>query len=336
MAAGSYENAMNLYGQVAGMDFENGESASLKYSESLNLYRTDIVTQVNNYITNSDYDQAMLVLEQALTVLPEDTQFLELQQTCVDGEYQFGIQQMIAEAQVYADSKDYAGALTCLDGYIEANPEEVQLQDARSTMLKDYEAYILEESLRLAREGSYEHAANLAKAGLGYFESAEVTRLLEIYKSYIPVLLGEMEIFQNNTKGGSMASKTDEADAFQEDNYGNKYEHSFSADCGSVVYLVNFKYQTFSGTVGFPKGVETDSFRTSATLRILGDGKEIAKFADFTSDSKPQFFELDITAYEKITLEWESAGDNIWRNWGYFATIFDGVMEPIPVELPAE
>lgn len=336
MTAEDYETAQNLYGQVAGMDFENGETASQKYAESLNLYRTDIVTQVNTYITNNDYEQAKLVLEHALTVLPEDSQLIELQQSCMDGEYQYGIQQMIAEAQVYAEGKDYSGALICLDGYIEANPEEVQLKDARAALLKDYEAYVIEESLRLAREEKYEHAANLAKAGLGYFENVEVTRLLEIYKSYIPVLLGEMEIFKNDTKGGSMASKTDEADAFEEDNYGNKYEHSFHAECGSVVYLVNFKYKTFSGTVAFPKGVESDSFRTSATLRILGDGKEIAKFADFTSDSKPQLFELDITAYEKITLEWKSTGDNIWRNWGYFATIFDGVMEPIPVELPAE
>ena len=329
MTAEDYETAQNLYGQVAGMDFENGETASQKYAESLNLYRTDIVTQVNTYITNNDYEQAKLVLEHALTVLPEDSQLIELQQSCMDGEYQYGIQQMIAEAQVYAEGKDYSGALTCLDGYIEANPEEVQLKDARAALLKDYEAYVIEESLKLAREEKYEHAANLAKAGLGYFESAEVTRLLEIYKSYIPVLLGEMEIFVDKSDGLDV-------DAFEEDNYGNKYEHSFSAENSTVAYLVNFKYQTFSGTVGFPKGQEADSFRSSATLKIYGDGKEIAKFVDVTADTKPQFFELDISAYEKVTLEWNCAGGNVWRNWGHFATVFDGVLVPIPVELPAE
>ena len=332
----NYGEAMNLYGQVAGMDFENGENAAAKYSEALNLFRDHVVAQVNTHIAANEYEQANLLIEQALVQLPDDLQLLQLQQTCADGEYQFSVQQMISEARAYSEGKDYPAALSCLDGYIEANPEEIQLKDARGVLLKEYETYVLEESLRLARAGEYQHAVNLAKAGLGYFESAEVTRMLEVYKSHVPVLLGEMEMFQNNTKGGSMASKTDEVDAFQEDNYGNKYEHSFSADCGSVVYLLNFKYQTFSGTVAFPKGVESDGYRSYATLKIMGDDKEIAKFTEFNSGSKPQLFELDVSAYERITLKWECAGSNIWRDWGYFATIFDGVLVPIPVELPAE
>ena len=336
LADKNFGEAMNLYAQVAGMDFENGENATAKYAEATTLFRDDVVAQANTHIAANEYDQAAMIIEQALVQLPEDLQLLQLQQSCTDGEYQYGIQQMIAEARAFGDGKDYPAALSCLDGYIKANPEEIQLQDARGVLLKEYEAYVLEESLRLAREEKYEHAANLAKACLSYFESAEVTRMLEIYKSHIPVLLGEMEMFQNNTKGGSMASKTDEVDAYQEDNYGNTYEHSFSADCGSVVYLLNFKYQTFSGTVAFPKGVESDNYRSFATLKILGDDKEIAKFSEFNSGSKPQFFELDVSAYEKITLKWECAGNNIWRDWGYFATIFDGQIVPIPVELPAE
>lgn len=36
---------------------------------------------------------------------------------------------------------------------------------------------------------------------------------------------------------------------------------------------------------------------------------------------------------EKIKLKWSCEGMNIWGDWGYFATIFDGMFIPIPKEL---
>ncbi len=48
----------------------------------------------------------------------------------------------------------------------------------------------------------------------------------------------------------------------------------------------------------------------------------------------PEPFSVDISKYDQIKFRWICEGSNIWGNWGYFATIFDGVMTPVPLPLP--
>lgn len=138
------------------------------------------------------------------------------------------------------------------------------------------------------------------------------------------ISLGQMEIFSNDSVGGSWHMYTDTRDEFLTDNYGNEYEHSFYAGHGSVTYLTNYLYDTFSGTVAFPKGGSYDKSRNSATLIIYGDDEVLKKFEKFNNLSSPEAFCLNIESYERIKLEWSCEGLNIWENWGYYATIFDG------------
>ena len=331
---GDYQGALGLYCMIAGADFENGEVASDRYDESVTLYRQQVVKEARSYITAGEFIMAYSLLDSALETLPGDMELLAVQQECIQAEYDHDIHMLLEEARLYMTNRDHVGALTFLDAAIQAYPEEMLLQQERSLCLTEFESYVHQESLRLAREGEYHHALSLAESGLSYFSSTDITELAIIYRSYIPVILGEMEMFQNNTKGGSWANKTDETDRYLEDNYGNVYTNSLSVGCGSVTYLVNFKYQIFKGVVGFPKGLESDSYRHSATLQIYGDDEMIAEFADVDGKSKPESFALDISSYEKITLKWTCTGANIWYDWGYFATVFDGFLVPIPLELP--
>lgn len=136
--------------------------------------------------------------------------------------------------------------------------------------------------------------------------------------------LGAMEIFSNNSEGGMMATYTDSRDEFLVDNYGNEYSHSFYAGHGSVTYLTNYQYDSFSGTVAFPKGAYYGAAADYATLTIYGDDQIIGTFEEFNNLSRPESFYYDIASYERIRLEWDCVGMNIWEDWGYFATIFDG------------
>ncbi len=142
--------------------------------------------------------------------------------------------------------------------------------------------------------------------------------------------LGKMEVFQRKTEGGSWATYTDRYDEYLEDNYGNTYSHSVSVGTGSLTYLVNYSYLSFTGTVAFPKGAKCDGYRSSATLRIYGDGELIAEFKDFNDGSRPETFSINIKQYERLTLKWTCKGSNIWHDWGYFATVFDGKLVPVP------
>ena len=137
------------------------------------------------------------------------------------------------------------------------------------------------------------------------------------------VRLEKMEIFQD---------KADNIyrDKYLTDNYKNQYSHSMSIDRGSLTYLVNYEYLTFSGTVAFPKGLSCDVYKKSATLKIYGDGDLLAEFNEVNDGSRPQAFSIDIADYERVKLVWSSNGtnSNSWSNWGYFATIFDGTLTP--------
>jgi len=289
---------------------------------------------VEGYIKSGEYSLAMTLIDDALDVAPDDSKLITVQQECLRAEYDSTIQSLVDEVRVYMASNDYVSALEFVDSCIVAYPEELLLQQERRDCLSEYETYVIEESLRLAKDEEYQHALSLAEAGLQYFTSAQVTELVMVYKNHITVILGEMEMFQNNSSGGSWGLKTDDTDKYLEDNYGNIYDNSLSVGSGTVTYLVNFKYQTFSGTVAFPKGKESDGFRESATLTIYGDDEVIAEFVNVDENFKPEFFSLDVSSYEIISLKWKCSGMNIWRDWGYFATIFDGVLVPIPLELP--
>ncbi len=140
------------------------------------------------------------------------------------------------------------------------------------------------------------------------------------------VRLGDMEIFLRKTDGGSSYQYSDEYDRYLTDNYGNTYSHSVSVGTGSLTYLVNHKYLTFSGTVAFPKGLYCDDYRSSATLSVYGDDRLIAEFKNINEATRPEAFSLNIGQYERITLKWTCKGRNIWEDWGYFATIFDGTL----------
>ena len=329
-----YEEAIRHYGIVVDKDFENAENAVDKRQQSMELYQTQVLKEVTVYLDNYDFATASALIKTALNVLPNNPYFLEALENCEKGEHAFKIHCFVEEARVYMKNNDYVGALKCLDEYIEANPEEVSLVEEKQACLLQFEQYVREESLRLAKEGKYQNALSLAESGLNYFTSPKVIEVAEVYRSHIPVILGKMELFQNKTDGGSFSSKTFNTNKYLEDNYGNVYENSVSVGCGSVTYLVNFKYQKFTGTVAFPKGLESDGPRKSATLIIYGDGNKIASFSKIDDSSKPEQFSLDISSYEKITLKWLCEGYNIWQDWGYFATIFDGIFEPIPMALP--
>ena len=149
-------------------------------------------------------------------------------------------------------------------------------------------------------------------------------------KDDLNINLGEMEIFKKDTVAGSNYTHSDQYDKYLKDTYNNEYEHSVSVGKGFLKYHVNQKFLSFKGVVACPKGKESDGFyRESTTLRIYGDDELLAEFKNFTDETEPVPFDINIAAYKMLTLEWKSKGNNAGHDWGYFATIFDGVLVPV-------
>ncbi|MBQ7802007.1 MAG: NPCBM/NEW2 domain-containing protein [Oscillospiraceae bacterium] len=330
---GDYGMAAALFAQVADADFEHGAEAAARLEDATSLYRAQVLEEVSGYIAGNAYTSAQALLSEAFGILPGDAALEEAYDACLQAEQDYTIQCLIEEARVYMDAGDYPGAIAFLDEQIAAHPEEASLQEEKAACMTRFEEYVINGSYQAAG-GDFAGAAALTASGLEYFTSEKVSELDRIYVSHLPVALGDMAISQNETKGGALDSETNKTDQYLEDKVGGVYTHSFSVGCGSVTYNVNQSYQTLSGTVAFPKSLETDATRKSATLTIYGDGKELAVFRKVTAATAPEAFSLDISACAQITLSWEVEGSGVWKDWGDFATIFDGTLTPIPLALP--
>ncbi len=148
-------------------------------------------------------------------------------------------------------------------------------------------------------------------------KKSDIFLLFFQYQFYI-INIADEELFATN------AEKIYVND-FLTTNYNDEYLTSFAVDQGYASFLVkNRGFTTFSGIIALPKDVHPDGYKTSAQLEIYID--EVLTFRSdiFTSESKPQQFDLDISNAEVIKISWTCSGGNIWSNWCYYATIFDG------------
>ncbi|MBO5129509.1 MAG: NPCBM/NEW2 domain-containing protein [Oscillospiraceae bacterium] len=331
--AGDYAAAIDLYTQVAQAGGEHSENAAVKREEAVLLYRAAVLESVTAFNAANEFGRSYTVIREALALLPGDDVVEEIYLDCIQAHHDYTMDGILAEVHASCDSGDYLGALAQLDSLIAEYPDDVRLQKERDDCVAAYEEHVFNEVYRLAAEENYSDAAALAAQGLGIFESQRVAELQQICLSHIPVNLGDMEIASNDTVGGVWNTHTLKIDEYLEDRYGGTYSHSLSVGCGTLTYQVGHRYDTFTGVVAFPKGLTSNAAKKSATLSIYGDGTQLAVFKNFSSGSMPMALNLDISGYETITLEWTCKGYNTWLDWGDFATIFDGVLTPIPQEL---
>lgn len=330
-----YEQAIRLYDKEANRESEDQSAAIRGRENAATAYREEVLAQVRVYVIEGQFREAIELLRNSLTVLPDDSVLMAEIEAVQQAEEESYLQEMIDTAMVYARNGDFPGSLAELDKYIEQYGAVEQLLTARRNCLTAYQAYVVEESLCRARSGNYTSALALAEQGLNYFNSAKVTELTLIYRSYIPVLLSDMEIFLNESHGGSWNAPTDMTNNYLSDNYGNQYTSSLTVSHGSVTYLLRGQYNTFSGTVACPK-LNISAGRDSATLYVYGDGKLLKTFSEFSPASSPESFTISVSGVERLQLSWDCAGYNVWENWGDYATIFDGAFFPTPLALPAE
>lgn len=136
--------------------------------------------------------------------------------------------------------------------------------------------------------------------------------------------LANMELFADGSSdaGGSNGFLKN---VYLTDNYGNAYNSSIGVKSGYLSYLVkDMGYTHFCGTIALPKEVSPDDAKLSAQLEIYIDNELLLHSEVFTNESKPQQFDLDITNAEVIKIVWSCNGYNVWKNWCYYATVFDG------------
>lgn len=225
---------------------------------------------------------------------------------------------------------EYDSALDKINDALVVLPKNTDLSSKLSDVKKDKETYeynveksnLLSQAKKEFDNKNYTKAISILHSSTKFANDADVKAKLAEYETYKPVS------FVNYIEDGYFDSDIytySYINKYYEDNYNNTYSSSYSIDDGYVSVLVKDKgFTSFRGTIALPKGKTPDGWHRAAQLTISVDGEEVFKSQEVTNASKPQPFDIDITNAEVITLSWESFGGNIWKNWGYFATMFDG------------
>lgn len=296
-----YWNAQQLYKSVEAISIEKEKS--------------DNYAKAKECFQNEDYVTAQTIF-MSLNGYKESYQYLE----------KIG-ESLYSKAEEQREQKEFISAMELLSN-IDGDGTWSRYQDAADLKNIIYDECIVDALQRAENEyyATYEIAGAIdilesCEVGLG--KDARLEAAIKDYRENTIVYLVNMDYFDetysNSTYGGRNINET------LIDNYEETFSNSMSCDCGHISYLVKDKgYSRFKGTVAFPKGYNSDGFRESANINIYADDKLIYTTQEFSATSKPEVIDLDITGAEVIEFEWNCEGWNIWHDWGYMATIYEG------------
>lgn len=109
------------------------------------------------------------------------------------------------------------------------------------------------------------------------------------------------------------------------DHFGNTYVYSLAVDSGSISVPINGKFTIFAGTIAYRGERSYHSNTKSAAFVVYGDGKKLYESPDIEIGTYPVDFMINVEDCQVVNIEWSCKGTNIWSNWGYEATIYNGI-----------
>ena len=320
---GDYAQAIPLFQQAQ----PAGEEAAFGLQQAKIAYKNSVLEQVEAAMAGGDLALAETTLTAAETILGEDEDLLralsDVQRMQADAAFAAREQEALrllreagpAEAFAYADG---------LQEDLSSGEQEYIQQLVRH----GYESDICDRAQAL-RADDPAAACTLLQEGLTWIQSERMEMLLSEIRSALPYYLVDMVPLRDETKSartGADSTVSRRQGGF--DSLSNEYSNSFWADAGSVSFSLSGGFASFTGTVAFPQGETSDIYRASATLQVFGDGRLIAEFKDMDAASVPMPFSIPVNGVQELTLLWTSEGANGWKDWGRFATVFDGRLIP--------
>ena len=323
-ANGNYAEAIPLYRQSLMAD----EGAAYRLTQAETAYKNDLLRSAEAAMDEGRYEEAKRLLLDGEALLGDDED-IELALSDVD--------------RMQADEAYAATVQQALDLLRDEGPDAAFAfaADLRRAAPDEYGYEYLEQLVRhryeedLCAQAEALGAADPAGAvalldeGLSRLDSERMRQLLSEIRSAMVYWLTDLPVLRDETGNGRTgAQSTLMRDGVLTDSQGDPYTHSLWADLGSLTFSLDGGFDAFTGTVAFPQGQQADLYRASATLQIYGDGVLLAEFKDMDGESAPLPFSLPVTGVGELTLRWTSEGANGWKDWGIFATVFDGRLIP--------
>ena len=317
-ASGEYARAIPLFRQSLIAD----DFAAFRLEQAETAYKNQILAQTEAAIQEGRYALAETTLREAEDVLGKNEDFSAALQDVRRMEEDQAFDALVEEAHRLMASDGPEAAFSLVNDLRRQQPDYYRLEYLEQQLYHEFEEDICSKASSLWDAGDAMGACSLLEDSLLLIDSDRFRSLHAEIRAKTPILLGEMPVVSDGTDeaGGRVIAR----DRFMTDVGGNEYEHSFFAESGTVRFELDGSFSLFTGTVAFPLGERSDLYRSSATLEVYGDGKLLAEFKDFDSASSPVPFSIPVEGVQELRLCWTCKGANGQKDWGHFATIFDG------------
>ena len=324
---GEYAQAIPLYALASAAD----DAAPIYLEQARTGYKNQVLEQAEAAMDAGEFKAAETILLDGQRVLGEDTDLsaalADAQRMDADRTYD----RWAAEARELLQTAGPEQAFAYVDELRAQHPDAYALAFLEQSLFHEYEESVRACAQALHSAGDPKGAYALVEEGLRWIDSDDLKALRCEIGPAIPWPLEEMPVLRDETGNPQTgAASTVARDRSRMDALTNEYEHSFSADLGSVSFSLQKEYSLFTGTVAFPMGERSDIYRASATLEIWGDGKLMAEFKNVDGACAPVSFSLSLEGVDELTLRWTCRGANGWKDWGRFATIYDGKFRMAP------
>lgn len=327
-AAGDYGRAIPLFRQALIAD----ESAGFRLEESKIRYKNGILDRAEAQMDAGEYEAAEDLLLDSIDVLKTgDADLavaLEDARRLKAGEIYNARTQ---EARRLLNTEGPDAAFGYVAELLRETPDSYELMFLDQILRHEYEEDICARAQSLRETGDPVGACSLLSQAMLCLDSERIKVQYAKTRADITFWLVDQTILWEDTANPKTgADSTIARDLSLTDSLSNEYKHSFWADTGSVCFAVEKDYSVFAGTVAFPMGEKSDIYRASATLQIYADGNLIAEFKNIEGASAPIPFSLPVAGIRELTLQWTSEGADGWKDWGRFATVYDGrfLIEP--------
>ena len=181
-----YPDAIAQFSAVLQDDTYCYEDAQARITECQKIYKENTLEQVNAYIADGQHSDAMHLLDNALEVLPNDTDLSALRDTSYSNAVETAITEALAKAASQAENGDHSGAIKTINASL-----AIHQDDRLKTALSTYQIqYALVTADTCVSNGDYPGAITAIADGLE--SNPENVDLLTAYSDYYDTYVADV------------------------------------------------------------------------------------------------------------------------------------------------
>ena len=280
-------------------DSERYDEAQEKLEACEKAYSKSVITKAEEYVERNDYEVALELLNGARDLLPNNKELSSAYGSIYVEYKDFLRGEVFAKAEFFLANGDYPSAIYTVRNALNEIPRDEELQAKLRTYENAYRNQLLVDADDILRSEGYREAISALNEGLSILEYDDVLLdRIEVYKSYAPVEIMEMEPFSGRNNANLRAVT---------DTFGNEYSRVYvvSTNYGTKGFsvLLNGNYSTLSGTIIWSKEDKNNDGYYS--IQFYDDEQLIYATEACSAKSGPVSFSFDISNVKILSLKFE-------------------------------